>query len=331
MEVRDVKTAKTKKIIGRIAIILAVVILLAGLLPACALHIFINRHCDYKGVETEKYPMQGIYQAADYGLEEEIHYLDTSDDETIWVSEIAVEKPKAVILYLSGIVQPSVTYFYGHAKMMREQGIASFLIEVRAHGNSTGKQLGLGFTELWDVWAVMDYLKSQEAYRDVPVIIQGVSMGGAVALNAFGQLEDIDACIAMSAYVSFEDELDYIMQGLKLPKFIRDYENLWFRAVLRLNFDRTSLEVLNPYVQILHANGRPVLLIACEDDTSVAVENTCDIYMMNHDAEVWIRDSWEHFIVKNCDFAHVEEDTEYCEYILSWIRKNVLNKADSKE
>jgi len=327
----DVKTPKKRRIVGRIAVILVVVIFLAGLLPACALHIFLNRHCDYKGIETVKYPMQGIYQAADYGLNEEVHRFDTADGETIWVSEIAVEQPKAVILYLSGIVQPSVTYFYGHAKLMQEQQIASFLIEVRAHGNSTGKQLGLGYTELADVRAVMDYLKSQEQYRDVPVIIQGVSMGGAVALNAFGQIADIDACIAMSAYGSFEAELDYLMQGLSLPKFVRDYENLWLCAVLKWNYGDTAVEVLNPCTQILHAAQRPVLLIACSGDTSVSVQNTWDISSMNPDAEVWIRDSWEHFIVKDCDFAHIEQDTEYCEHITAWIQENVLNKTESLE
>ena len=34
----------------------------------------------------------------------------------------------------------------------------------------------------------------------VPIVIQGVSMGGAIAINAFGQLEDIDGLIAASAY-----------------------------------------------------------------------------------------------------------------------------------
>jgi hypothetical protein len=40
-------------------------------------------------------------------------------------------------------------------------------------------------------------------------------------------------------------------------------------------------------------------------------------------AEVWIRDSWEHFIVKDCDFKNVEKDKEYCIKILGFLENNL--------
>lgn len=64
---------------------------------------------------------------------------------------------------------------------------------------------------------------------------------------------------------------------------------------------------------------RPVLLIACSGDASVPVENTHILQQGYPDAEVWIRDSWEHFIVKDCNFSKVAEDIEYCSRILTWI------------
>ena len=52
--------------------------------------------------------------------------LDRCDGYNIWASEIYTENPKAIIIYWSGIQQPSVTYYCGHAKWMQDNGYASF-------------------------------------------------------------------------------------------------------------------------------------------------------------------------------------------------------------
>ena len=175
------------------------------LLPYFALPMFLNRHVNYLGYVTIDFPLQDIYQAKDFNLKENQMYLRTEDGLKIWASEITTTHLKAVIIYLSGIVQPSVTYFYGHAKFMQNNGYASILLDVRGHGKSDGKRICLGYDEVKDVKAVVDYINSQEKYKDVPIVVQGASMGGAIAVNSFGQLKDIDALIAMSAYSSFED------------------------------------------------------------------------------------------------------------------------------
>lgn len=147
--------------------------------PFIAMPILLNRHVDYKSYATEDYPLQDIYFASDYSTEEKQMYLTTQDGLNIWCSEIFVEKPKAVIIYLTGIIQHSITYFYGHAELMKENGYASILLEVRGHGQSDGNRICLGYEEVNDVRAVVDYIKSEEKYKNVPIVLHGVSMGGA--------------------------------------------------------------------------------------------------------------------------------------------------------
>ena len=53
--------------------------------------------------------------------------------------------------------------------------------------------------------AVTDYIKGNAKYKDVPVIVMGVSMGGAVAIRSIGENKDIDALISLSAFSSVED------------------------------------------------------------------------------------------------------------------------------
>ena len=41
------------------------------------------------------------------------------------------------------------------------------------------------------------------------------------------------------------------------------------------------------------------------------------------EASVWIRESDDHFVVKDNDFSAVAEDTEYCQKTLVWL-ENVV-------
>jgi len=312
-------TGKKKLLIAGIVVIS--LILLVTLVPSLILHIFINRHCDYRGEETPQYALQGIYKVEEFGLSEKILTLKTSDGESLWASEIPVENPRAVVIYVSGIMQPSVTYFYGHAALMQEDSVASFLLELRAHGKSTGDRLGLGYTEVEDVRALLDYIKTQPAYDGLPVILQGVSMGGAVVLNAFGELPEVNGVIAMSPYASFETQLDLLMSRYGVPAFLRNYELFFLKRVLYINYGREAVDSLQPQKEILKADGRPVAVIACEEDSSVPVQNSLILKETADFIDLWIRPSWEHFIIKDCDFRGVAEDSEYCDYVKAFVEK----------
>lgn len=313
-----------KRFIKVIIILISIFLLILIILPFIALPLYLNRHVSYDG-NTEKNVLQDIYEASDYNLEEEQRYLETEDGYKIWISEITTEQPKAILIYTSGIMQPSVTYFYAHAKFMQEKGYASILLEVRGHGNSEGKQICLGYEEVKDVKAVVDYIKNKEAYADIPIILQGVSMGGSIAVNAFGQLDEIDGLIAMSAYSSFEDVLVNGMDRFGIPKIIQVVEKPLIRASLTLMYGSKAVNHMKPIEQIKNANGRPVLLIACTGDTEVPIKNMEKLSKAYPEAEVWIRDSWEHFIVKECDFKNMSKDQEYCDIILSFLNDKVLN------
>lgn len=304
----------------RVTLIILIVICLAFLLlPAAALGVFLSRHVDYHGVETSDYPLQGIFTADEFGLSERRVTLETADGISISCADIAPENPRAVVILLTGIVQPSVTYFYPHAALLSEHGYASILTEVRSHGESEGNTIGLGYTEVEDVRAVCSYIRSRAEYKELPLIIYGVSMGGAVALNSFGQLEDIDACIACSAYSSFENELDLLLGEYGVPSLVRSALKPGIGLGLRLLYGSEAVDTLRPIKQIQNAGGRPVLLIACTGDDSVPYENSLALHKAYPKSELWLRDSWEHFIVKDCNFREVRADREYCETLLAFL------------
>lgn len=325
------KQKPTKKVVLRritkaIAITVIVCILMLTIAPFIAIPLFVNRHVTYRGYATENYPMQDLYEASDFGLQETQRYLQTEDGLSVWTSEIGTEQPKAVIIYLSGIVQPSVTYFYGHAKFMKENGYASFLLEVRGHGNSDGNRICLGYEETRDVKAVVDYISSDPRYAGVPIVLHGVSMGGAIAVNAFGQINEIDGLIAMSAYSSFEDVITDQLDQYGIPKPLRAYLKSLISTSLRLVFGKESVNAIKPIVQIKNAKEKPVLLIASTGDTEVPFVNTQRLKEAHPNAEIWVRDSWEHFIVRDCDFKNMSQDKEYCDVILNFLENSLKQR-----
>ena len=259
---------KKRKIIKR-AIISVVCLLIIALLigPPIAVHIITSGHVDYGVIED--YPLQNMYSPLDFDLTANEMMLTTEDGYNIWASEIYTENPKAIIIYLSGIQQPSVTYYYGHAKWMQDNGYASFLLEVRGHGKSDGDRVCLGYEEASDVKAVVEYIKQQEYYVGVPIVIQGVSMGGAIAINAFGQLEDIDGLIAASAYSSFEDVVVDTMRNYHIPSFICAIERPLIHLSLRFTFGDKVNELV-PIKQVENIGERPALFIASVNDDQVS-------------------------------------------------------------
>lgn len=322
--VTDTKKLLPKRIIRAATILLITCCVFMVAAPFAAIPVFLNRHVDYKGYVTEDYPLQDIYFASDYSLDGTQMYLETRDRLNVWCYETNVEKPKAVVIYLTGIIQPSITYFYGHAAWMKENGYSTILLEVRGHGQSDGNRICLGYEETKDVRAVVNYIKSQDKYKGVPIVLHGVSMGGAIAVNAFGQIDEIDALIAMSAYSSFEDAVMDLMEQHHVPGFIRTIEKPLVKLALEMSFGKDAVNEVKPIKQIKNAGERPALLIACTRDTNVPSINTERLKKANPNVQTWVRDSWEHFIVQNCDFKNMTEDEEYCKVILEFLKKVTL-------
>jgi pimeloyl-ACP methyl ester carboxylesterase len=316
---------KRKKILSKVIVCVLCFFSVALLVvPFIAVHIITSGHVDYGVIEN--HPLQKIYSSSDFDLTANEVMLKTEDGYHVWVSEIYTEQPKAIIIYLSGIRQPSVTYFYGHAKWMQENGYASILLEVRGHGKSDGDRVCLGYEEVMDVKAVVDYIKKQEHYSNVPIVIHGVSMGGSIAINAFGQIQDLDGLIAMSAYSSFEDVVIDTMRYYHIPRFICGIEKPLIRLSLQFIFGDNVNELV-PIKQVKSIGERPALFIASANDVEVLPENMTRLLEAAPDhCEGWLRDSdlVGHFIILNHDIENVSLDTEYCEKILSFLENSVL-------
>lgn len=93
-----------------------------------------------------------------------------------------------------------------YARHFYEAGASLLLIDARAHGESEGRSIGMGWPERLDV---VDWIAElNRRYNHPGIALFGVSMGGATVLNAAGEdlPENVRCIVSDCAYVSLKDE-----------------------------------------------------------------------------------------------------------------------------
>ena len=222
---------------------------------------------------------------------------------------------------LSGIENPSVTAFYGHAAEFYKAGVATIMPDLRGHGKSDGNRICLAYEETRDVKAVTDYIKGNAKYKDVPVIIMGVSMGGAVAIRSIGENKDIDALVSLSAFSSLEDFLQTMREAL-LPMIPAEQLNIVTGEIVRYKYGVDS-SVSSPLYALCGLDNRPILMMHSRQDTQVPYscfeKLTAEASKYTHDIDTMTVEGDEHFICK--DFTHPAADKEYMRRLMRCIRK----------
>ena len=272
----------------------------------------VDKHVDY----------DVVYDARDFGLPApDSLTLKTADGFSIFAYEVCPELLKGVVICLSGIENPSVTAFYGHAAEFYKANVATIMPDLRGHGKSDGNRICLAYEEARDVKAVTDYIKSNAKYKDVPVIVLGVSMGGAVAIRSIGENKDIDGLIALSAFSSLEDFLQASREAF-LPMIPAEQLAGITRQVVKEKYGVDS-SVSSPLYALRGLNNRPVLMMHSRQDSQVpyscfeklateASKYTIDLDTMTVEGD-------EHFICK--DFTKPSADKEYMRQVMRFIRK----------
>lgn len=129
--------SKTKKVLLALALLLLLVIAVFAATPPLVMGGLVNQHVAFSQT----------WIGAEHGLTPNRLELTTGDGYQIVAYEVTAVQPKAIIIFLSGIHNPSVTAFFGHARMLLDEGYASILLEMRAHGESEGKVIALGYEE----------------------------------------------------------------------------------------------------------------------------------------------------------------------------------------
>ena len=307
-------TKKLKKaIIRHFIIFLAINTCVFSVIPFWIMSSMVNKHVDFSEIRTPN----------EFGLSAEHFFVKTEDGMNISTYEVAVDTPKVVIVCLAGINNPSVTEFFGHAKLFQEQSYSTILLDMRAHGESDGDKICLGYKEHLDVKAVVQYIKQKPVYNGIPIVLLGYSMGAATAINAIGKIQEIDGLISLSAFSSWEDVFYENMKN-SVPKTIAVIEYPFVYLTTFLKYGTNSF--IKPKNEIKKLGSRPALLMHSKEDSQVSFANYERLLKQapSH-VETFVKDGDLHRITEN--FTEPEKDKEYSKILLYFIKKHFVENV----
>lgn len=99
---------------------------------------------------------------------------------------------------------------------LRQQGFTVLLFDFRGCGRSGGRYTTIGDFEADDLRGAVRWLRRRLG-GTTPIGVLGISMGGAVALRAAAECDDIGAVVADSAFAHLTGCVAQRFQGLRFP------------------------------------------------------------------------------------------------------------------
>jgi fermentation-respiration switch protein FrsA (DUF1100 family) len=313
---KNVKTQKTKT--KKIAVIVscAFVALLVGtlvLIPVFVMPMFLGQRYERRQ-----------FDSVDFGIESERVTITTDDSLALaaWRTKARTDATKGTVIILSGIQNPSVTAFFGYAKMFSDNGWDSLLIEMRARSQSEGDEIGLGMTEWLDVKAGVDFLSIDENVKNLPIVAMGTSMGGGTVIIAAGELPRINAVISIAAFSTFADLFVDNMSMFGMPKFlgILDIPFLNFYIGFHFGFDALKYSPINGIAKL---GERPILMMHSTGDTQVPYSEFEKLLKTAESKGVrpviFTREGDIHFVCYDEYFEEPAQDKEFSQAIIQFL------------
>ena len=140
------------------------------------------------------------------------HVIFESDKLQLEAWWMPAENPCATLLFVHGAGSSRVSPFFntlGFYDSLQKAGVSVFTFDQRNHGNSeyTDGYLRMGATEYRDVLAAREWLRGRTD-NDKPVIICGLSMGGATSIYALANGMRADGLLLFDPVLNTRDSLE---------------------------------------------------------------------------------------------------------------------------
>lgn len=227
------------------------------------------------------------------------------------------EKPKYLFIICHGYLF-NKEGMHKFASLFENDNI--FLFDFRTHGESEGTYISFGCKEAEDVKAAVHHAKSlgmnKHGDKDLPIVLIGISMGGAAALKAAAdEPELVNALVIDSAFSSF-----YSMARAEFK------QNLWFLPRFPLIFimkkfmeynTSCNMDDFAPIKSITKIKN-PIFLIHSEADKFIPFTDSQDLQSKATGyCDLWIAPPCKH------GFAFLEFSKLAKEHVYKFLSKTI--------
>jgi dipeptidyl aminopeptidase/acylaminoacyl peptidase len=239
-----------------------------------------------------------------------------------WWIPSAKERERGIVILLHGMMRTDASVMLGHARFLLEAGYATLALDMRAHGRSGGRRLGMTIDEPQDVITAVEWIKAQPQLTDLPIVVLGFSSGGAIALRTAAIRSDIDAVITVSAFASLPHMFRQTLSG---STDIPDPTLNIFTPLLHLTFFTIYGEWpsrASPIRVMTKILPRPILVIHSEKDSRFPLHHAEQLLIASDgQAEFWVLQNTDDSTMT--DQVSSEEGSEYQRRILDFLDKSI--------
>lgn len=180
--------------------------------------------------------------------------------------------PKGTLVFLHGYLQDK-RFLTPWALKLAQAGYRCALIDMRGHGDSTGRHIGFGAFEAADISAVVDDL-GRRGWDVSRVGLFGVSYGASVALLTAGRDPRVKAVVAFEPFASAETAVPELMRAAFAPQVRgisdRQFAKAHVKEAKIAGFDWQDADI----PAALKRTTAPVLFLHGEADTWLSPEHS---------------------------------------------------------
>jgi uncharacterized protein len=171
--------------------------------------------------------------------------------------------------------------------LLAKKGYGVLSWDARAHGESDGEISTVGYLEVLDVKAALDYVLAQPDVYHVGA--WGGSMGGATLICATAQFPEIEALFVDSSFASLNAEFDYLVPYPvinPLAKFLAEWQT---------GFSIKDLDLMKDIARI---SPRPVYIVHGTGDTVAPPDSGQELFnAANEPRYLWMEEDAAHLAI----------------------------------
>ncbi len=248
--------------------------------------------------ETRPQPYHKLRDCDKEKVQKGINFIFESNPEEVNITSkdglrlaghyIEHKNPHGIFIMVHGYRSSPTNDFSGAVLPIYNMGFSLLLIDQRAHGSSEGNKISFGVNESHDLVCWCEYVK--ERFPDLPVVLDGVSMGASTIMMASGlDLPDnVKALICDCGYTSPAEICKVCLKKwYKLPPFPLFYTaNLFTKACANFSLtDGDSREALSRNklpVLIAHGTGDDfVPYYMAEENLNACTDCDAELFTVN--------------------------------------------------
>ena len=213
----------------------------------------------------------------------------------------------AIILVAHGYGDKRAEDFY---ELFASHGYGVVAWDFRAHGKSGGDFSSLGYYEVLDAKAALDFALAQPGVEHVGA--WGGSMGAVTMIRATALYPQIKALVADSPFATLEDEMNLIIPFPMMRSLIQFFTS---------RKTGLSLDQVRPVDDIARISPRPVFIIQGRGDRNIPSDSAQRLYdAAGKPRKLWMEDEVPHLNM----YAYYREN--YIELVIGFFDVYLLGK-----